>query len=152
MKEWPCVDHVGPYLQCDRHVSGPSDLGETNGVVEECLRRAHLNQERRQALEICVYWRGQRRAGISPVEIGCGQLFQIGFLDQRVNLGFAVHAFAKTFQIYPRRDTPAASWLRQASISGGDHQCHGQSPSGTVTRHRDVAWLDAAREKEAIAG
>src|SRR6478672_188410 len=77
MKQGPRMDHAGPYLQCYLHVSGPSDIAETNCVVEECLRRAHLNQKWGQALEICIQWRGQRRAGISAMEIGSSQLLQV---------------------------------------------------------------------------
>src|SRR5215831_6096179 len=121
MKQWPCMNHVWPYLQCNRHVGGPSDIGEMDRVVEQCLRRTHLNQEWRQSVETCVDWRSQRRAGIGAVEIGCSKLLQIGFLDQWVDLGLARHAFAEAFQIHPWRDTPTAGGLRQASIAGGDH-------------------------------
>src|SRR5215470_3058811 len=51
MKQWPGMNHVWPYLQCDRHVGDPSDIGETDRVVEQCLCRTHLNQEWRQPVE-----------------------------------------------------------------------------------------------------
>src|SRR5262249_56904247 len=73
MKQWPCMNHVWPYLQCDRHVGGPSDLGPTDRLVEQCLRRTHLNQERRQPVETCVDWRSQWREGIDAGEKDCSQ-------------------------------------------------------------------------------
>ena len=64
------MDHVRPDFQRHRRVSGPCNVGETNAVVKECLRRAHLNQEWRHPREIGIYWRSQRRAGIGAIEIG----------------------------------------------------------------------------------
>src|SRR5262249_1004991 len=60
----PYVDHVLPGLvgHVDARFLGP--LGQARRIVEQGLRGADLNEQRRQTREVRIDRRGQRRAGV----------------------------------------------------------------------------------------
>ena len=88
--ERPRMDNVRPDLEGRRDVGRARRGGETDGVVEQSLRRADLDQGRRQPLEIRVE---RREARVLPVHArrdkGVGQPLQIPPLDERIDGAFA---------------------------------------------------------------
>jgi len=58
------MNHFGPDLQIDADIGGAGRFGQPDRVVKQGLRRTDLDQQRRQALEIGVDWRGQWRARV----------------------------------------------------------------------------------------
>ena len=72
--------------------------GEADSVVEQGLGRADLDQGRRQPLEIGIE---RRKARVFPVhsrrDIGLGQLFQVSFLNERIDGAFANAASLPTW-------------------------------------------------------
>src|SRR5262249_56812262 len=60
----PDMNHFGPNLQIDADIVSAGRLGQPDRVVKQGLRRADLDQKRRQAFEIGIDWRGQWRARV----------------------------------------------------------------------------------------
>ena len=105
--ERPRVDHTRPNLEGRRDVGLAGRGGEANGVVEQGLGRADLDQGRRQPLEICVE---RRKARVFPVHScrreGRSQLLQVSFLDEGIDGAFARERRSGHGEIDPRRQKP----------------------------------------------
>src|SRR5229473_4354179 len=69
MKQRPDMDHLRPDLELDMHIGGAGQFGEADRVVEQRFGGADLDQQRRQASEIGVERRRERRARIGAVQI-----------------------------------------------------------------------------------
>jgi hypothetical protein len=54
VKQRECVDHVGPDLQRDDVIGGAERTGKADGVVEQGLGGADLDQHRRQTVEVRI--------------------------------------------------------------------------------------------------
>ena len=66
------VQLVGPDREPRIDARGMHLLGDADGVIEQRLGRADLHQGRRQALQVGMQRRGERRLGILAVEIHLG--------------------------------------------------------------------------------
>src|SRR5215468_2857680 len=68
---WPGVNHVRPDFERDVNVSGSGCGCKTNSIVEQCLRRSHLDQRRRKAAKIGEKRRDARILAIdSAADVG----------------------------------------------------------------------------------
>ena len=79
------MNHVWPDLQRHAHIGGTGCGGEACGVREQRLGRSHLDQRRRQALQVSVE-RGDLR--VLPVrpgwKISIGQFAEVALVDDRI--------------------------------------------------------------------
>src|SRR5229473_4852182 len=84
MKQRPDMDHLRPDLEFDAHVGGAGQPGEADRIVEQRLGGTDLDQQRRQAREIGIERRRERRAGIGAVQIEAGHLSDALPLHHRI--------------------------------------------------------------------
>lgn len=70
------MDHARPDLQIRRHIDGPKPAGDPHCIVEQCLGRTNLDQDRRESRKIGMERRNERLASAGPTKIGAGELFR----------------------------------------------------------------------------
>ena len=60
------MDHLRPDLEIDTHIGGAGALREADRVIEQRLRSADLDQQRRKPGEICVSGAANGERGSAP--------------------------------------------------------------------------------------
>ncbi len=152
MEQMPDMDHFRPHLQRHRHVRRARHAGQPYRVVQQCFRRADLDIQRRDAFQVGVNRRRQRRPRIGAVEVMRRHFQKRVFLHDRVLGGFSGHGAADAFHVDPGRDTPAARRLRQARVPDRQQRRHYQAASGAISGDRDVVRRDALSQQITITG
>ena len=69
MEQVPDMDHLGPDLEADADIRSAGGPGEAQRVVEQGLGGPDLNEERREAPEVGIDRRRQRRTRVGVAEI-----------------------------------------------------------------------------------
>ena len=148
----PDVDHAVPHLERRRYAGCLRPLGKLNGVVQQDLVAADVDQQRRKAAQVGEDRRGERRARIRRAEVSSRHLVDPGTSHDRIRGGLRLVAAAAEGEIDPGRDADAARGQPHARVSQGDQRGHGQPAARGVSRDHDVLGRGALLEQPAVAG
>ena len=150
-KQMPHVDHLWPHLELDSDARRFRAIGETVRIIEQGLGLAYLDQQRRQAFQVGIERRGERRTRIFACQIGRSHPDQTLVLNDRIDRCPGGHRLADPFQIDPRRKANAGARHRQLGVANRDQRGDSQAAAGGITRHGDpVRGLKSLRQQPAI--
>src|SRR6516165_7764868 len=152
MEQVPDMDHLGPDLEADADIRGPGGPGEAQRVVEQGLGGPDLDEERREAPEVGIDRRRQRRTRGRAAEIELGHFDEPRLVDDRVVRGLARHRRSDPFHVYPWRDTPSAGGLRQPGVAHRQHRGDDEPAAGAVAGERHPLRRKPLRQQKPVAG
>ena len=121
--------------------------------VDQRLVGADLNQRRRKSAQAGIKRRHARIFSVEALrQIGARQLFEIIFVDERIDRVLGRKACARHGQVGPRRYEPRASRLLFAGRAQVIDQRGREPAAGTVAADRDLRRRDALRLQKAPGG
>jgi len=126
--------------------------GQPDGVVQEHLIGAGLNQQRGQAGQRGEDRAGQRGGPLPGGQVPAGVPAHGVVAEQRIGPVLGVHAGPRARDVGPRGEDRDGGGLRQAPIARGEQRGHREPAPGRITRHQDPRRADARFEQPGVGG
>jgi hypothetical protein len=134
------VVDAGSDVEGDRHVVGRGASGECDGVVEQALVRAGLDEQRREAVEVAEEGADERVGAGVPTRVLPGAQFERRAVEDRIEVGLGVDARAGEGEVRPRGHHERGGGHRQARSSGGQEGGEGEPSAGGLPRDGQPGW------------
>jgi hypothetical protein len=126
-------------------------LGQPDGVVEEQFVRADLEQDRREAGQVCVDSGGEQRlTRVLPGKVHGRGMQQRLAGEEGVDARLGVHALSGHGVVEPGGERHDRGGHREARVAGGEAGRHGVAAAAGVPGERDGRWVFAAVKECAV--